>query len=64
MTHEEQVKNSGIRYAVNNPGPEAIKWCRDSFGKPALIGRWMALRYTIQFRYKSDRDWFVLRWGL
>lgn len=64
MTHEEQVNKSGIRYAADIPGWEAIKWCREHFGEPSLVnGRWMALRHTIQFRYQSDRDWFILRWS-
>lgn len=64
------LTRSGIRYAVELPtyakdADEAIDWCREQYGEPSLItGRWMPLQFTIQFRDKKDRDWFVLRWGL
>lgn len=60
---------SGVRYAVELPSStndinEVLKWCENHYGPPALItGRWMPLEFTIQFKEKKDRDWFILRWG-
>jgi len=59
---------SGIRWAVEFPLARAgdttdvLEWCRDNFGEPGVWKRWMALEYTIQFRDKCDRDWYILRW--
>lgn len=60
---------SGIRYAADLPeyateADDAIAWCEEQYGKPGFNERWMPLQFTIQFRDKKDRDWFILRWGL
>ena len=48
-------------FSADLAGPESIQWCREVFGEPNL--RYAVLRWTIQFRYRKDRDWYVLRWG-
>lgn len=63
------LTRSGIRYAVEFPQARAgdttdvLAWCQQQYGEPGFTQRWMALEYTIQFRERRDRDWFVLRWG-
>ena len=63
------LTRSGIRWAVEFPQARAndktnvLEWCKDTFGEPGFRERWMALEYTIQFRDKRDRDWYILRWG-
>jgi hypothetical protein len=63
------LTRSGVRWAVEFPIARAddttdvLAWCRDNFGEPGFRERWMALEYTIQFRDKRDRDWYILRWG-
>ena len=63
------LTRSGIRYAVEFPKARAddttdvLSWCRDNYGEPGFKERWMPLDWTIQFRDRRDRDWFVLRWG-
>ena len=58
---------SGIRYGVEYPNKvtkqEVINWCSEHYGAPGFKNRWMLLDWTIQFRDKKDRDWFLLRWG-
>lgn len=55
--------NSGIRYSAYNAGPESVEWCREHFGEPHLLrGRYTVFQWTIQFRNRKDRDWYLLRW--
>jgi hypothetical protein len=64
------LTRSGIRYGVEFPKARAgerldvLSWCIDTFGEPGFSKRWIALDYTIQFRDKRDRDWYILRWGV
>jgi hypothetical protein len=58
----------GIRWGVEFPRARAgkptdvLEWCRDNFGEPGFRQRWWTFDYTIQFRDKRDRDWYILRW--
>ena len=56
--------HSGTRYHVENKGDESVAWCEEVFGKPKFAnnGRWFPLVFTIMFRDKKDRDWYILRW--
>lgn len=61
----------GIRYAAELPTTrtaniaEVLKWCEEHYGPPSIMnGRWVALDYTVQFKERKDRDWFILRWGM
>jgi hypothetical protein len=57
------------RYAVEYPRARVddttnvLTWCEENFGESGFKQRWVYLDYTIQFRDKKDRDWFILRWG-
>lgn len=48
---------------------EVIKWCTEKFGPCGKFpnnnknDRWVALEWTIQFRDRKDRNWFLLRWS-
>jgi hypothetical protein len=64
--------SSKLSYAVEYPGgghcehtaEGLFEWCEQQFGPHDLInGRWEPLEYTIQFKYRKDRDWFLLRWA-
>lgn len=56
------VGSYAAEYARDNRD-EILKWCEDHFGPEGLIDhRWAALEFTIQFRDKKDRDWYILRW--
>lgn len=62
------LTRKGIRYAAELPesatdADAAIAWCQEQYGEPGLAERWMCLSFTVQFRDKRDRDWFILRWG-
>lgn len=53
----------GLRHAADLKGPESIRWCTENFGESGpLVGRWMPLQFTIQFRDRKDRDWYLLKW--
>ena len=58
------ITKSGIRYSADIAGPDAIEWCREQYGEPNILnGRYVVLQWTIQFKYRKDRDWYMLRWG-
>jgi hypothetical protein len=63
------LTHTGIRWGVEFPKArvgertDILVWCRETFGEPGFRKRWMPLDYTIQFRDKKDRDWYMLRWG-
>lgn len=64
--------DTGIRYAVEYPRgaycsdvpKELFEWCTEQFGPDNILtGRWFALEYTVQFKHRRDRDWYLLRWS-
>lgn len=67
MSTNNVLLRGGIRYAVAWPPGysrnEVEDWCRELYGSSGLFERWFPMDYTIQFRNKADRNWFLMRWG-